>query len=298
MNKLIIIFSVFFLSISSNAQELNCSVIVNSDRLPDGSNQIFRTLEKSLDEFVNQTTWTDKTFKQQERIECSMILTILKQSGSNYFSGNIQVQSSRPVYNSIYTTPIFNYQDNDLNFSYTEFEPLRYDKSVFQSDIVSIISYYVYLILALDNDSFEMYGGTDYYEICERITDQVEDPNNKKGWKSDTNKLNRYNLLKEIQTRVNRNYRKVLYDYHLNGLDKMESNKKDAKTAILNAVLSMENIYENNMTSFMLRIFMDAKADEIVQIFSDGPNMDTRNLLNTLNKISPTNAEKWANIKN
>lgn len=292
-----LVISLLFLSIYINAQELNCKVVVNSDRLPDGTNQVYKTLEKSITEFVNNTIWTDKKYNQNERIECSMILTILEQSGSNYFKGNIQVQSTRPVFNSIYTTALFNYQDNNLNFSYLEFEPLRYDESQFQSDLVSILSYYSYLILAIDGDSFALNGGDEYYEICQKITDQVEDPNNKTGWKSDTNKINRYNLLKEIQARVNRPYRELLYYYHLQGLDRMESQKKEAKETILNAIMSLQKVYSNDMTSYIFRIFSDAKADEIVQIFSDGPNTDTRPLVALLNKISPTNSNKWADIK-
>jgi len=294
---ILFLFSLLFFSSYINAQELNCKVVVNADRLPDGSNQVYKTLEKSISEFINNTNWTDKDYKQHERIECSMILTILEQSGSDYFKGNIQVQSSRPVFNSIYTTPLFNYQDNSLNFSYTEFEPLRFDESQFQSDLVSILSYYVYLILAIDNDSFELNGGNDYYKSCQKITDQVENPNNKTGWKSDTNKINRYNLLKEIQARANRPYRELLYYYHLQGLDRMESEKNEAKETIFNGIMSLQKIYNNNMTSYVFRIFSDAKADEIVKIFSDGPNTDTRSLVALLNKISPTNANKWADIK-
>ncbi len=296
MHKLLFVLSLLFFSINFNAQELNCKVIVNADRLPDGSNQLFKTLESSLNEFVNQTRWTDKTYKTQERIECSMIFTILKDEG-DLFQGNIQVQSTRPVYNSIYTTPLFNYQDNSSNFSYTEFEPIRFDENMFQSDLVSLVSYYVYLILAIDSDSFELYGGDKYYETCQKIAGQVENPNSKKGWESDTNKINRFNLIREFQTRDNKEYRKALYDYHLVGLDKMEANKKEGKNAILDAVMSLKKVYSNNMTSYMLRVFMDAKADEIVQIFSDGPAIDTRELVSTLNKISATNAHKWAEIK-
>ena len=296
MLKLVLVASLLLFSIGVSAQELNCEVVVNADRLPDGNRQIFKTLETSLNEFINQTNWTDKTFKSQERIECSMIFTILKEDG-DAFQGTLQVQSSRPVYNSIYTTPLFNYQDNSSNFSYTEFEPLRFDKNTYQSDLVSLVSYYVYLILAIDSDSFKLNGGENYYKTCQRITNQVENPNSKKGWESDTSKMNRYNMLKEVLARGNKKYRKALYTYHLEGLDKMESNKKEAKNTVLDAIMSLKKVYSNNMTSFVLRMFMDAKADEIVDIFSDGPNVDTRELVSTLNKISATNATKWAKIK-
>ena len=294
---IILLISLLVLSFSTNAQELNCNVVVNADRLSDGSNQVYKTLEAAITEFVNKTQWTDKEYTPNERIECSMILTILEQTGNDFFTGNIQVQSSRPVYNSIYTTPLFNYQDNNLNFSYTEFEPLRYDENLYQSDLISVLSYYANLIIALDSDSFAMNGGEDYYNTCQKIIDQVEDSSNKIGWKSDTNKINRYNLLKEIQARANRPYRELLYYYHLQGLDRMVSEKKEAKKTILNAIMSLQKVYSNNMTSYIFRIFADAKADEIVQIFTDGPNTDTRNLVELLNKISPTNANKWSEIK-
>lgn len=294
---ILLLISLLILSLATNAQELNCNIVVNADRLPDGSNQVYKTLETSINEFVNKTQWTDKEYNQNERIECSMILTILEQTGNDFFSGNIQVQSTRPVYNSIYTTPLFNYQDNSLNFSYTEFEPLRYDENLYQSDLISLLSYYANLIIAIDSDSFAMNGGEDYYNTCQKIIDQVENPSNKIGWKSDTNKMNRYNLLKEIQARSNRPYRELLYYYHLQGLDRMVTEKKEAKETILNAIMSLQKIYSNDMTSYIFRIFADAKADEIVQMFSDGPSADIRNLVGLLNKISPTNANKWAEIK-
>jgi len=297
MYKIVTILSLLFLTVSLNAQELNCKVIVNSDQLADGNKQIYKTLQTSLSELVNKTFWTNKNYKKQERIECSMILTILKDNGNNNFQGNIQIQSVRPVYNSIYRTPLFNYQDKYLNFSYTEFEPLRYNESSFESDLVSIVSYYAYLILAIDSDSFSMYGGDQYYNKCENIIAKVENSSVKPGWESDTNKINRYTLLNEIQARANREYRNVLYNYHLAGLDIMEKDIKAGKNALLDAVMSLKKIYNNDMTSPILRIFMDAKADEIVSIFSDGPNIDTRSLVDALNRMSATNATKWAEIK-
>lgn len=297
MYKIVTLLGLLFLSLNLNAQELNCKVIVNSDRLADGNKQIYKTLQTSLSELVNKTQWTTKNYKKQERIECSMIITLLKDNGNNNFQGNIQIQSSRPVFNSIYSTPLFNFQDNNLNFSYTEFEPLRYNESVYQSELISVISFYSYLILAIDSDSFSLFGGDQYYNKCENIISQVENSTSKPGWTQDTHKLNRYILLNEIQARGNKDYRKVLYKYHLEGLDLMEKDVKAAKNVILDAVMTLKNIYNNNMTSPVLRIFMDAKADEIVKIFSDGPQVDTRALVDALNRMSAVNSTKWAEIK-
>lgn len=297
MYKIVTLLGLLFLSLNLNAQELNCKVIVNSDRLADGNKQIYKTLQTSLSELVNKTQWTTKNYKKQERIECSMIITLLKDNGNNNFQGSIQVQSSRPVFNSIYSTPLFNFQDNNLNFSYTEFEPLRYNESTYESELISVISFYSYLILAIDSDSFSMFGGDQYYNKCENIISQVENAMNKPGWKQDTHKLNRYTLLNEIQARGNKDYRRALYKYHLAGLDLMEKDVKAAKSTILDAVMMLKNIYNNNMTSPVLRVFMDAKADEIVKIFSDGPQVDTRALVDALNRMSAVNSSKWAEIK-
>ena len=294
MYRLLILISIVFASINFQAQELKCKVVVNSDRLQEGNKSIFKTLEKSLDEFINQTHWTDKTYQKQERIECTMILTVLEQKGDE-LKGNIQVQSSRPVFNSIYTTPVFNYQDKNMRFNYVEFEPLRFDGNRYQSDLISLVSYYAYIILALDADTFKLNGGTEYYRMAENIVNQVENPD--KGWEAKSNKMNRYNMIKELLDRRNSPYRNTLYNYHIKGLDVMADNKKVGKNAIYNAIENMKNVYDNNMTSYVLRMFADAKADEIVSIFSDGPHVDTRSLVLTLNKIAPTMANKWGEIK-
>ncbi len=295
MYKILLVISVVFMSLQIQAQELKCKVVVNADRIQDGNKSVFKTLEKSLQEFINQTRWTDKTYEKQERIDCSMVFTILKRQDVNDFSGTLQVQSSRPVYNSIYTTPVFNYQDKQVHFNYTEFEPLRFDKNNYQSELISLVSYYAYLIIGLDADTFSLNGGTDYYRTAQDIVNQIETPNG--GWDAKTNQMNRYNMIKELLDNQNAAYRKTLYDYHIKGFDKMADNLREGKNAVFEAIKNLEKVYNNNMTSYVLRLFADAKADEIVSTFSAGPHMDTRKLVLTLNKIAPTMANKWSEIK-
>ena len=298
MRKLSVLFSFLLLSWSSFAQELNCEIVVNADRITSGNEQVFKTLETAVSELINQTQWTDNNYKPQERITCSMIISIDKQSGSNVFEGSIQVLSSRPVFNSIYSTPLINHNDKNFAFTYTEHEPLIFNENTYQSELISVLSYYVYLILGMDADSFELKGGDKYYKTCRKITDQVENSNDKAGWKSSTSKINRYHIIDKIMSSSNTSYRKCLYDYHINGLDLMESNKKKAKETIASSVVSLKQLYGGNMSKVLFRIFMNAKADEITSIFSDGPHIETVNLVSTLNKISPTNANKWGKIKN
>ncbi len=297
MRKILVFFSVLFISYNLFSQELKCEVVVNANKVVGGNTQVFKTLESSISEFVNQTKWTDQEVKLQERIDCSIVITIQSQSGSNSFSGNIQVQSSRPVFNSVYTTPLFNFKDDNLNFTYTEFEPLLFEANTYESELVSVLSYYVYLILAIDADSFALFGGDKHYKVCQKITDQVENPNAKKGWQSNTSKINRYHLLNKIMAPANKEYRRTLYQYHINGLDRMAEDKKSGKETIFNTIIDLKKIYGNSMSSLIFRVFMDAKSDEIVKLFSDGPQTDIIELIEVLNRISPTNASKWAEIK-
>lgn len=297
MYKILTFIGIFFISVTLIGQELNCKIIVNAERLTGSSTQVFKTLEKSLNEFVNQRAWTDKTYLPHERIECSMVFNISKEIGEGTYKGTLQVQSSRPVYNSIYTTPVFNFQDKYLTFTYHEFEPLRYDETSYQSELISIVSYYAYVILGMDADTFELFGGDPYYETAQRITNLVEDPTNKPGWDTDLSKNNRYRLITELLSRDNRIYRQTMYKYHRKGLDVMESDLKKGKNEIYTAIKDMKGIYNRNMTSHILRVFTDAKEDEIVQIFTGGPQVNTVDLVEVLNKIAPTKSNKWSQIK-
>ncbi|PID68410.1 MAG: DUF4835 domain-containing protein [Flavobacteriia bacterium] len=285
------------LSIALQAQELNCNVVIVSDQLVGVNKKVFTTLEKAASEFMNQTKWTDKEYLPQEKIECSIVLTLTDRPGNDSYTGSIQVQSSRPVYNSVYTTPVLNYKDDDLAFSYIEFEPLQYDENNYQSELISTLSFFAYLIIAVDADTFDLYGGTPYFETCQRIIDNIKDPNNKKAWKSNTNKFNRYQLLNKITTPSLRDFRHALYTYHLKGLDVMNKDKRIGKQKMAEALISMRQLSSNNLSSQLLRIFMDAKSDEIVKAFAKGPgNIDKMTLIETLNKIAPYLANKWQDI--
>lgn len=279
------------------AQELSCKVIVSAEQVAGANPQIFKTMETTLNDFMNQTKWTNKTFGNNEKIECSVLFTLIEQTGNNVYSGTIQVQSSRPVYNSIYTTPILNYKDEDLTFSFNELEPLQFDVNSYQSELVSTLSYFAYLIIGLDADTFALNGGDEYFNTCQKIVDQVDNPNSKKAWKSNTNKFNRYQFLNKLISPSFKNYRNTLYQYHINGLDKMTDDSKTAKETIMSSLTELNTVFSMTMGAQLVRTFMDAKSDEIVDIFSSGPAMDTKNLISVLNRIAPTSAQKWEKIE-
>jgi hypothetical protein len=282
-------------AISLNAQELNCTVTVNADKIPGSNKQKFTTLQNDLTEFVNQKRWTDFNYKNQERIQCNLTITILQESGSD-FKGNIQIQSSRPVYNTTYLSPIFNFKDDDFSFQYTEYQPLLFNKETYESNLVSVVTFYVYTIIGMDADTFSLYGGTPYYNKAQNILVQAQQ-SGYKGWNQNAGTKSRFTLMDNILSPTYKLFRNALYKYHLKGLDIMSTNKKNGKIAIVDAIQMLKNIYNSRPNAFLLRVFMDAKADEIVNIFSDGPYFDTSTLKEDLLKISSVNASKWNKIK-
>ena len=285
----------FIVSFAGFSQEINCNLVVNARQTGNENQQIFKTLENQLREFVNNTKWTDKTIEPQERINCSMTITISNYSGET-FQGSIQIQSSRPVYGSSYTTPIYNFNDRDFTFRYLEFQNLLYSPTQFQSNLVSVLAFHVYMVLALDADSFKNNGGQDYYKQAQTILNYSQQENFK-GWKLEDGLQSRFALIDNVLSTTFKEYRDIIYTYHREGLDLMGTNAKTGKENIAKALMQFDVMNRRRPNSFLLRTFFDAKADEIQQIFSDGPNVNIASLKETLQKVAPLHNNKWQNIK-
>ena len=284
----------FLICVQAQAQQLNCTVSVNAQRLSNSNQQIFRTLETSLNEFINKTDWTGQAYKQNEKINCSMFITILS-NGGDQFSASIQVQSSRPIYNSSYSSPVLNYNDKDFNFRYTEFENLIFSPNAFESNLVSVISFYSYMIIAMDADTFELESGRTNFEIAQNIAN-VAQQSGSKGWSQNDGNQNRFFLINDMLSPTYSTIRKSAFEYH-KGLDMMTTDLKSAKDKIKGAILDISKLNATKPNAFLTRIFFDAKSDEIVSIFSAGPSITISDLVNTLNSVSPLNSAKWTNIK-
>ena len=295
MNKILFVFLLFF-GLTVQAQELNCNVIVNAQFTGNENFQIFKTLQTQLREFVNSTKWTNKEFGPQERIECGIFINITEYDNSDSFNASIQVQSSRPVYGSTYSTPIYNVNDKDFSFRYVEFQNLLYNENQFQSNLVSVIAFHIYMILGLDADSFAPNGGDDYFKQAQTIVNYSQQEN-AKGWKLEDGLQTRFALIDNLLSPTFKEYRSVMYDYHRNGLDIMSEDPKKGKAAIADAIGEFEPMNRRRPNSFLLRTFFDAKGDEIEQIFSDGPNVEITDLITTLNRVAPMHSSKWRSIK-
>lgn len=296
MHKLFSFILIFIGLQLCEAQQVNCEIIVNAEQTGQANLSVFKTLERSLNEFVNQTNWTDKRFQPHERINCSMFITITSFEGES-FNGTIQVQSSRPVYGSSMITPVFNFNDEQLAFNYREYQPLNYSENTYTSNLVSVVSFYVYTIMGLDADTFAPEGGTPYYEEANRIVTSAQQGNSR-GWKGSDGQRSRFRLNADILANTYAEYRTALYEYHRLGLDVMHEDLPKAKAAIAKAMEKLEVMNNRRNNSLLLRTFFDSKADEITSVYSGGPAYDnSAQLIETLNNIAPRYARNWRNIR-
>ena len=276
------------------SQELNCTVTVNTQKLGNANQQVFKTLETSLNEFVNQTNWTGQVFKQNEKINCSMYITI-SSNNSDQFVATIQVQSSRLIYNSTYASPVLNFNDKDFNFRYTEFESLIFNPAEFESNLVSVVSFYSYMILGMDADTFMPMAGDSYFDTAQNIANVAQQSGNK-GWSQSDGNQSRYYLITDLVSPTYSEVRQSAFMYH-SGLDMMSNDLKAAKEKIKMSLLNLGKLNAIKPNAFLTRVFFDAKSDEIASIFSGGPSISITDLVDVLNKTSPLNSSKWAMIK-
>lgn len=277
------------------AQELNCTFTIDAAQTGQPNLQLFRTLETQLREFVNNTKWTDKNYKNQERIDCNMSLVISNLDGDS-FTGTLQVQSSRPIFDSTYDSPVYNYFDRQVNFKYKEYEPLNFNINSSESNLVSVIAFHVYTVIGLDADTYQLDGGEPYFQIAKQITNTAAS-GNYAGWKAKDGNQSRYQYNDALLSSVYKEFHQAMYEYHRKGMDLMASNPKDAKEQIVNAITLLKGINDRRPNSFLLRTFFDAKGDEIQAIYSGGPQVDIVKLVENLNRMAPTKRSNWQEIK-
>ena len=293
--SLLLIIVLFFTQIGVS-QELQATVSINYQQVNNGSPQLFKNLEKQVKEFLNTTKWTDREIKDEEKIECNFFINITAY-GSNNFEATLQIQSSRPVFNSTLSSPILNINDKNFSFRFIEFETMTYDPNSFNSNLVSVLAYYSNIIIGLDLDSFSENGGTKYLEVASNIVN-VAQTSGYKGWsQSEGNNNNRNFLISDLLSNTFSPFRVALYQYHRMGLDLMSENVAKGKEGVAKSIETLAEIQKVRPNSLLVRTFFDAKVDEIVSVFSGGPKINVAQVVETLNKISPLNSQKWGKIR-
>jgi hypothetical protein len=295
MHKIIFSFLLILSLIKTYGQELNAQFVVNADLVNQTNQQIFETLERSLNEFINSQSWSNQDFFPQEKITCSFVLNLSSYNASK-FEGTLQIQSQRTIFNSNYDSPLLNFLDKDISFTYQEFQPLFFSPASFESNLVSLISFYAYVIMGINADSLRFKGGDPYFEQAQRIVN-LSQQSGALGWKQNDSNRNRFWLSDTMRSNTFREYREALYTYHRKGLDLMTEKPSEAKKNIISALLPLENLYDRRPNAMLLQMFFDAKADEIVNLFSDGPEVDFDRASKMLKKIAPFYQPQWKQIK-
>ena len=301
MKKLASIFFSTCLAVSAFSQNLIADVKVDYSMVQGSNTQMYQTLEKSLTTFINSTKWTNDRLKTYERIEASFDINI-KVGEGNRLKGSILVQSRRPVFNSTYYTPVLNLSDDNFTFQYQEFEELIFNDRKFSGkNLTDVITYYVYLVLGYDADTFTKEGGTEYFKMAKKIADFGQTNNNFSGWSEMDGLKSRTSLINNILKSDNSTLRNITYQYHRNGLDIMAENELRGKNAIGNTLLQLEFYQRGNYSQFYpLELFLTAKNSEISQVFTGGQtsSVNIEKLKEILNSIAPKyNDTYWNKMK-
>jgi len=284
---------------TAGAQELYCNVQVSAQKIQGSNREIFQSMQRDIYEFMNSMVWTDNVFSFSERIECNLLINLDEQLSADEFRGTIQVQLSRPVFNTTYESTVLNFVDNNFQFRYVEFQPLEFNPNSHTSNLVSVLAYYAYMLIGMDFDTYSQGGGTPYFQVAEKIVTNAQNAP-EQGWKpyDGSRNRNRYWLVKNILDTEYSGVRQFIYLYHLRGLDKMESDMTQARTEIYESLRRLQEVYRRRPDPFMyyMTVIIDAKADEIVNIFSQGFPEEKNRVVQILNEIDPANETKYQKI--
>lgn len=277
------------------AQELNCQISVSTRQVEGTDRQIYNTLQTALYEFVNNRKWSSYTFTIEERIECTLMINITERVSTDEFKGTINVVLRRPVYKSSYNSVLLNHVDNDFQFKYVELQPLDFQDNSIVSELTAVIGYYAYIFMGLDFDSFAPNGGTPFYEKAQNIVN-LEQSSSYSGWKAYEGTKNRYWLVENLTNSAYGKMREFLYQYHRQGLDVMSENVEGGRAAITESLKLLQQANRDKPSSYLFQLIMDAKRDEIINVYSGAPDNEKVAAVNILNEMDPANSAKYQKI--
>jgi hypothetical protein len=297
MKKILFFLVYFFYLNSSFAQEVLCNLRVNSSQVQTSDRKVFQTMQKEIYEFINNKIWTSSKIENEERIECSIVINIARKISNDEYEGSIQIQSTRPIYGTSYKSTLFNYLDNDFKFKYLEFESLEFSNTTHLSNLTSVLAFYVNIIIGLDFATFSEEGGRDYFVNAQRIVNNAQNAP-EKGWKAFESDKNRYWIANDLLDSRFMEYQFALYRYHRQGLDKLANKPEDARFEITESIESLKKIYRSIPSAFILKLFFDAKTDEIINIYSGAFSNEKARIVKILSEIDPSNSARYESISN
>lgn len=278
------------------AQELNCIVNVNARQVEGSERLMFEEMQKALFQLVNGQRWTKDEFKTEERIDCSILINLTERLSANEYRGNIQVQASRPIYNTSYKSPIMNIRDEDFVIRYNQFEPLQFNEGAYSGELTTIVAFYIYMILGYDYDSFAPEGGTPYFQEAQRIVTNAQS-SAQKGWRSFESQRNRYWLIENALSARFKPLRKAYYEYHRNGFDELEKDPIKARNAITQALEDLVPVHNVEPSSYNMQVFFNAKSPEVVKLYEKATPGEIEKISELLIRIDPGNANRYEKLR-
>lgn len=296
----LVVFSLIWSINSVFSQELNCQVtVINMPSLSVSANdlEVFEDMKNNIYEFMNNTQWTKDNFEIEERIDCNLIITI-SEINSDTYTGSMQIQSSRPVFNTSYNTTVFSYNDGDFNVSYLRNTSLIFSVEQYRNNLTSLLAFYAYLIIGYDYDTFSKEGGTEYFETALQIASMAKSSGDS-GWEASSGKRNnRYWIIQNALGSLYSPIREAFYSYHRLGLDVMYNDISAARTQIIESLKLLDRVQRSRPGSVNISNFMLSKSDELVNIFSQAQISEKNTVINLLKRLDPTNSSKYQTILN
>lgn len=273
--------------LQSQAQELNAKLAINTEQVQSADKELFSSLETNLSSLLNEQKWTELAFSQNERIDCNIYITISQAQGNN-FAGEIQITSRRPVYNSTYITNLMNYRDTRFEFSYMQGQTLDFNNLNIDNNLVAVISFYAYIIIGLDFDSFSPNGGKPFFAQAMDIANKAQSLNTK-GWEPFSGRNdNRYDLAVALTDESSGRFHDLWYKYHRTGLDEMSANASRGRIRIIESLDNLQQLFEARPNSALLSMIGEAKINEIVQVCTQATHEEKQNVKKMLSRIFPT----------
>ncbi len=284
---------------NAKSQELNCNVQVSAQMIQGSNREIFTNMQRDIYEFINNTVWSNHVFSYAERIDCNMLINLTDQISGDEFKGTIQIQVRRPAFNTTYNSTMLNFVDNSFQFKYVEFQTLEFDPNAHRTNLISVLAYYVYIILGVDYDSYSLLGGTEFYQMAEKIVNNAQNAP-EPGWKpyDGSRNRNRYWLIKNILNKEYEGVRQFIYEYDINGLDRMESRITEARNNMAESLKLIQEVYRKKPDPFMyfLSIIIDSKSDELINIYTEAFPEEKGRVVQILTEIDPANKAKYEKI--
>lgn len=295
--KYLVTYILIFVCFITRAQELNCQVTVNANQIQGTDiKQITEQMQKVIFDFMNNTRWTKDNFTQQEKIDCSIFITLDSRPSTDVFTGAIQVQSRRPTFKSSHYSTVFNWDDKDFQIQFQQFTQLDFNINNFQSNLTSILAFYAHVILAVDYDTFSPLGGTEYWQKAQLIVQNAQNAS-EPGWRSNEKTTrNRYWLIENTLQPVFQGIRDCMYAYHRTGLDIMHEKVDEGRANIIKAINLLKPVYQARPASFNMQLFFNAKNDELINIFKGGFPDEKSAIVETLTTLDPSNTTKYMRI--